>query len=74
MDYAKKLTERNPDGSLKVVGLDPFDGFYENVAAHWAPQWGVDWVDESGKSNLAAQPGLGGHASLAEGAHRLVRL
>ena len=51
MDYAKKLTERNPDGSLKVVGLDPFDGFYENIAAHWAPQWGVDWVDESGKSN-----------------------
>jgi multiple sugar transport system substrate-binding protein len=59
MDYAKKLTERNPDGSLKVVGLDPFDGFYENIAAHWAPQWGVDWVDESGKSNLAAQPGWG---------------
>ena len=57
MDYAKKLTERNPDGSLKVVGLDPFDGFYENIAAHWAPQWGVDGVDESGKSNLAAQPG-----------------
>jgi len=57
MDYAKKLTQRNPDGSLKVVGLDPFDGFYENIAAHWAPQWGVDWVDESGKSNLAAQPG-----------------
>jgi multiple sugar transport system substrate-binding protein len=57
MNDAKKLTERNPDGSLKVVGLDPFDGFYENVAAHWAPQWGVDWVDESGKSNLAAQPG-----------------
>ena len=57
MDDAKKLTERNPDGSLKVVGLDPFDGFYENIAAHWAPQWGVDWVDESGKSNLAAQPG-----------------
>ena len=57
MDDAKKLTERNPDGSLKVVGLDPFDGFYENVAAHWAPQWGVDWVDESGKSILAAQPG-----------------
>jgi multiple sugar transport system substrate-binding protein len=57
MEDAKKLTVRNPDGSLKVVGLDPFDGFYENIAAHWAPQWGVDWVDESGKSNLAAQPG-----------------
>ena len=74
MDYAKKLTERNPDGSLKVVGLDPFDGFYENVASHWAPQWGVDWVDESGQVNLAAQHKMGGHASLAEGAHRLVRL
>jgi multiple sugar transport system substrate-binding protein len=57
MEDAKKLTVRKPDGSLDVVGLDPFDGFYENVAAHWAPQWGVDWVDESGKSNLAAQPG-----------------
>ena len=57
MDDAKKLTERNRDGSLKVVGLDPFDGFYENIAAHWAPQWGLDWVDESGMSNLTAQPG-----------------
>ena len=29
---AKKLTVRNADGSLKVVGFDPFIGFYENVA------------------------------------------
>jgi multiple sugar transport system substrate-binding protein len=57
MDYAKRLTERNPDGSLKVVGLDPLDGFYENVAAHWAPSWGVDWTDESGKSILSTSPG-----------------
>ena len=57
MDYAKKLTVRNPDGSLKVVGLDPLDGFYENVAAHWAPQWGVDWTDASGKSILSTSPG-----------------
>jgi multiple sugar transport system substrate-binding protein len=57
MDYAKKLTVRNADGSLEVVGLDPFDGFYENVAAHWAPQWGVDWTDESGKSILSTTPG-----------------
>ena len=57
MEDAKKLTERNPDGSLKVVGLDPFDGFYENIAAHWAPQWGVDWVDDEGKSSLSSQPG-----------------
>jgi multiple sugar transport system substrate-binding protein len=54
---AKKLTQRKPDGSLDVVGLDPFNGFYENVAAHWAPQWGLDWVDEQGHSNLSGQPG-----------------
>jgi multiple sugar transport system substrate-binding protein len=54
---AKKLTQRKPDGSLDVVGLDPFNGFYENVAAHWAPQWGLDWVDEQGHSNLSKQPG-----------------
>jgi multiple sugar transport system substrate-binding protein len=57
MDDAKKLTVRNPDGSLEVVGLDPFNGFYENVMAHWAPQWGVDWTDESGKSILSTTPG-----------------
>jgi multiple sugar transport system substrate-binding protein len=54
---AKKLTQRNGDGSLNVVGLDPFNGFYENIAAHWAPQWGVDWVDDQGHSNLSKQPG-----------------
>ena len=57
MDDAKKLTVRNADGSLEVVGLDPFDGFYENVAAHWAPQWDADWTDESGKSILSTTPG-----------------
>ena len=34
---AKKLTVRNPDGSLKVVGFDPVSGFYENAAAHYGP-------------------------------------
>jgi multiple sugar transport system substrate-binding protein len=57
LDYAKKLTVRNPDGSLKVVGIDPLDGFYENAAAHWGPSWGADWVDDSGKSSLGTNPG-----------------
>jgi multiple sugar transport system substrate-binding protein len=57
MDYAKKLTVRNPDGSLKVVGIDPLDGFYENAAAHWGPSWGADWTDDSGKSSLSTNPG-----------------
>jgi multiple sugar transport system substrate-binding protein len=57
LDYAKKLTVRNPDGSLKVVGIDPLDGFYENAAAHWGPSWGADWTDDSGKSSLSSNPG-----------------
>src|SRR5262245_19023420 len=28
--YAKKLTKRKGDGSLDVVGFDPFFGFYQN--------------------------------------------
>ncbi|TMJ94156.1 MAG: extracellular solute-binding protein, partial [Actinobacteria bacterium] len=50
---AKKLTQKNSDGSLKVVGLDPVDGFYENAAAHWGPMFGTQWVDSSGKSILS---------------------
>ena len=34
---AKKLTLRNPDGSIKVAGFIPRSGFYENAAAHYAP-------------------------------------
>src|ERR1044072_5662945 len=49
---AKKLTQRNGDGSLNVVGLDPFNGFYENIAAHWAPPGGDGWVDDQGQSHL----------------------
>ena len=54
---AKKLTKRSSDGSLKIVGLDPVNGWYENAAAHWAPQWGAQWVDSKGKSILAQSPG-----------------
>jgi multiple sugar transport system substrate-binding protein len=51
---AKKLTEKNPDGSLKVVGFDPAQGFYENAPAHYGPLFGARWVDDQGKSALAA--------------------
>ena len=54
---AKKLTVRNPDGSLKVVGFDPISGFYENAAAHYGPSWGAKWVDDKGNSSLAKDPG-----------------
>ena len=54
---AKKLTQRNKDGSLKVVGFDPFNGWYENAAAHYAPLFGAKWIDGKGNSTLATSPG-----------------
>src|SRR3954452_6047655 len=51
---AKKLTQKNPDGTFKVVGYDPAQGFYENAPAHYGPVFGAKWVDDQGKSALAA--------------------
>jgi multiple sugar transport system substrate-binding protein len=51
---AKKLTQKNPDGTFKVVGFDPMQGFYENAPAHYGPLFGAKWVDDQGKSALAA--------------------
>ena len=53
---AKKLTVRNPDGSLKVVGFDPLMGWYENAPVHWGPMWGATWMNGD-KSGLADSPG-----------------
>ena len=53
---AKKLTTRNSDGSLGVVGFDPEQGFYENAPAHYGPLFGADWVTPQGKSDLNTEP------------------
>jgi multiple sugar transport system substrate-binding protein len=53
---AKKLTTRNPDGSLKVVGFNPLMGWYENAPVHWGPMWGATWMNGD-KSGLADSPG-----------------
>ncbi|HET8893944.1 MAG TPA: extracellular solute-binding protein [Gaiellaceae bacterium] len=50
---AKKLTVRNPDGSLKQVGFDPFIGFYENVPERWITEFGGTYTDSKGKAHLA---------------------
>jgi multiple sugar transport system substrate-binding protein len=42
---AKKLTQRDSSGKLKVVGFNPFPSWYENVPAHFAPSWGATWMD-----------------------------
>ena len=53
---AKKLTVKNPDGSLKTVGFLPLYDFYENAAAHLAPATGAKWLTDDGKSAVGTDP------------------
>jgi multiple sugar transport system substrate-binding protein len=53
--YAKKLTKRNPDGSLKVVGFDPFMGFYQNTAGAYQPLFNGKYFNGD-KSSLGSDP------------------
>jgi multiple sugar transport system substrate-binding protein len=53
----KKLTKFNPDGSIKVLGMDPFIGFYENVPERWVTSWGGKWLDGNQHSILSKEPG-----------------
>jgi multiple sugar transport system substrate-binding protein len=53
---AKKLTKRNADGSLKVVGFDPYFGFYQNTAGAYQPLVGAKYFDSDGKSALSKDP------------------
>jgi len=55
-EYAKKLTVKNPDGSLEVVGFNPSMNWYSNTPANFGPMFGGRWVDESGKSTLGSDP------------------
>ena len=52
----KKLTQFNPDGSIKVAGFMPSMPFYANKAEIWAPSFGATWLGPDGKSNLANSP------------------
>ena len=54
--YAKKLTTRKADGSLDVVGFDPFIGFYQNSIGAYQPLVGAKYFDGSNKSTLGADP------------------
>jgi multiple sugar transport system substrate-binding protein len=54
--YAKKLTKRGADGSIKVAGYNPFLGFYAGNApdlSTYAPLFGAKYLDGSGKSMLS---------------------
>jgi multiple sugar transport system substrate-binding protein len=53
---AKKLTKRNADGSLKVVGYDPEMGFYQNTAGAYQPLFNGKYFDSDGHSSLGSDP------------------
>jgi diguanylate cyclase (GGDEF)-like protein len=54
-ELAKRLTVRNPDGSLRVVGFDPTIGFYENTLSTFGHLFGARWRTD-GRSSLATDP------------------
>jgi multiple sugar transport system substrate-binding protein len=53
---AKKLTQRSSDGTIKVAGIDPLIGFYENVPERWGQSFGVQWLTSDNKSNISKDP------------------
>lgn len=53
---AKRLTVRNPDGSIKVAGFVPLLDFYENNVQSFTPGWNLHWYDKNGRSTLAKDP------------------
>ena len=54
---AKKLTQRNKDGSLKVVGFNPLRTFYaENSSVNYGHLFGAKWLTAGGKSSLGKDP------------------
>jgi len=54
---AKKLTQFNPDGSIKVAGFLPLQsGDYELANFENGIYSGAQWYDSSGKSTLASDP------------------
>jgi multiple sugar transport system substrate-binding protein len=49
---AKKLTQRDASGKIKVAGFDPLLGFYENVPERYITSFGGKWQDSKGHSIL----------------------
>jgi multiple sugar transport system substrate-binding protein len=57
VETAKKLTEFNPDGSIKVAGFVPWIGYYENDPLSYSIVWDADYYTEDMSSAaLATDP------------------
>ena len=55
-DMAKKLTQRNADGSIKVAGFVPLVDFGENYIVNLSPPFGAKYFDASEKADLSRDP------------------
>jgi multiple sugar transport system substrate-binding protein len=56
---AKRLTVRNPDGTIKVAGFMPSETYYEHVPEHIAgPSFGATWLTPEGRADFATDPGF----------------
>jgi multiple sugar transport system substrate-binding protein len=53
---AKKLTQYNADGSIKVAGFFPLFGMYQNTTNIFGHSYGAQWYDSSGKPTLSSDP------------------
>jgi multiple sugar transport system substrate-binding protein len=53
---AKKLTQRDSKGNIKVAGFDPLISFYENVPERLITSFGGKWRDSKGHAILANDP------------------
>jgi multiple sugar transport system substrate-binding protein len=57
MDYAKKLTVRNADGSIKVAGFVPLNSFEELGPSDLGRAFGAKWFDAQNNPQLSKDPG-----------------
>jgi multiple sugar transport system substrate-binding protein len=56
MADAKKLTVKNPDGSIKVAGFVPLDNWEELGPADLARAWGGKWFNDQNQAQLSTDP------------------
>ncbi|WP_377535385.1 extracellular solute-binding protein [Oerskovia paurometabola] len=56
LETAKKLTQFNEDGSIKVAGFVPLMNFYANTPQVVGPMFGAHWTDDSGRSSISTDP------------------
>ena len=54
---AKKLTVKNPDGTIKIAGFVPLNSWEELGPADLSRSWGATWFDAQGQPHLATDPG-----------------